>query len=127
MNCNDTRNRLTAEIGEPEGVIAEHLTACPACARFAERLRVAREMFREHHGNIEPDAHFASRIAARLRDEPATRLGWAAARVLPATIALLLVLAWVAWQATPNPASLLEESPTDDLLTWVLDQAGDDS
>jgi predicted anti-sigma-YlaC factor YlaD len=127
MNCHDARNRLTAGAGEPEGVIAEHLKACPACARYAGRMRVARELFREHHGDIEPDAHFAARIAARLSSEPASRLGWAAVRLLPATISLLLVLAWVSWQVTPNPASLFDESPTDNLLTWVLDQTGDGS
>ena len=127
MNCHDARNRLTAGAGEPKGAIAEHLKACPACARFGGRMRVARELFREHHGNIEPDAHFAGKIAARLSSEPASRLGWAAVRLLPATIALLLVLAWVSWQGTPDPASLFSESPTDNLLTWVLDQAGDGS
>jgi hypothetical protein len=127
MNCHDARNRLTAGTGGPERAVAEHLKACPACARFAGRMRIARELFREHHGNVEPDAHFAGRIAARLRDQPTTRLGWAAVRMLPATVALLLVLAWVSWQATPDPASLFEESPTDDLLTWVLDPTGDGS
>jgi predicted anti-sigma-YlaC factor YlaD len=127
MNCHDARNRLTAGAGEPEGVIAAHLKACRACARFAGRLRVARELFREHHGDIEPDAHFAVRIAARVSTEPASKLGWAAVRLLPATIALLLVLAWVSWQATPGPTSLFDESPTDNLLTWVLDQTGDGS
>lgn len=127
MNCHDARSRLTAESGEPDSVIAEHLKTCPACARFAVRMRVAHELFREHHGKIEPDAHFAGRIAARLSDAPATRLGWAAVRLLPATVALLLVLAWVSWQATPDPASLFDESPTDNLLTWVLDPTGDGS
>jgi hypothetical protein len=125
MNCHDARERLTAEAGEPGGPVAGHLKACPACARFAERMRVARELLREHHGNVEPDAHFATRVAARLTREPASRLGWAAVRVLPATLALLLVLAWLSWQTTPDPASLLAESPTDDLLTWVLDRAGE--
>jgi predicted anti-sigma-YlaC factor YlaD len=127
MDCHDAKNHLTAGAGDPEGGIAAHLETCPACTRFAERLRLARELLREHHGHIEPDAHFAGRIAARLSDEPTARLGWAAVRVLPATIALLLVLAWVTWQATPGPASLFDESPTDDLLTWVLDQTGDGS
>ena len=127
MNCHDARNRLTAGVGKPEGTIAEHLKACRACARFAGRLQVARELFREHHGDIEPDARFAVRIAARVSTEPASKLGWAAVRLLPATVALLLVLAWVSWQATPDPASLFDESPTDNLLTWVLDPTGDGS
>jgi predicted anti-sigma-YlaC factor YlaD len=125
MNCHDARDRLISGTGEPNGPIAGHLKACPACARFAERMRVARELLRDHHGNVEPDAHFASRVAARLSHERESRLGWAVARVLPATLALLLVLAWLSWQTTPDPASLFAESPTEDLLTWVLDRAGE--
>ena len=54
-------------------------------------------------------------------------LGWAAARVLPATLALLAVLAWLSWTVPPETTTAQTVlSPTDDLLTWVLDP-GDDS
>jgi hypothetical protein len=125
MKCRDVRDRLTVQADEPAGSITAHLKGCAACARFADRVRVARTLFREHHGDVEPDVHFASRTAARLTVEPASRLGWAAVRVLPATLALLIILAWLSWQSTPDPWSLFEDSPTDDLLTWVVDQAGE--
>ena len=70
---------------------------------------------------------FGARLAVRLRVAPEFKLGWAAVRVLPATIALLLVLAWLAWQITPDPDSLFAASPTDDLPTWVLARAGEGS
>jgi predicted anti-sigma-YlaC factor YlaD len=125
MNCQDARDRLTERADEPSGPVSEHLKDCAACARFAERIGLARELFREHRADVEPDAHFANRVAARLSAEPTARLGWAAARVLPATLALLLVLVWLSWQSAQGPASVSVESPTEDLLTWVLDRAGE--
>jgi hypothetical protein len=127
MNCHETRDRLSTDAPRPAGPVAEHLRDCAACTRFARRLEAARAILRDHHCQVEPDAHFASRIAARLGDAPNGKLGWAAVRVLPATVALLLVLAWLSWETTPNPSSLFASSPTEDLLTWVLERAGEDS
>ena len=104
--------------------VSEHLDRCDACARYAARIGIARQLFREHHGNVEPDEHFAGRVFARLRGQPVSTLGWAAVRVLPATLALLLVLAWLSWQAIPDPASSFLASPTEDPLGWVLDPTG---
>ena len=48
-------------------------------------------------------------------------------RVLPATLALLVVLAWISWSVVPDTsAARTIVSPTEDLLTWVLDP-GEDS
>jgi hypothetical protein len=122
VTCRDVRDRLAARAVEPEGPVALHLSDCGACARFAERLRVARGLFREHHAGIEPDGQFAGRVVARLDGEPVSPLGWAAVRVLPATLALLVVLAWLSWSVVPNStASQTVVSPTEDLLTWVLE------
>jgi hypothetical protein len=112
--------------GESIESVETHLKRCAACARFAERLRMARGLFREAQCEAEPDVHFANRVAARLSVEPSARLGWAAGRLLPATLALLLVLAWLSWQSAPETESWVAASPTEDLLTWVLDQAGED-
>ena len=123
MSCDDTRDRLTS--GNVEALeVSEHLDRCDACARYAARIGIARQLFREHQGNVEPDAHFAGRVSARLRGQPVSTLGWAAVRVLPATLALLLVLAWLSWQATSHPASSFLASPTEDPLGWVLDPTG---
>jgi hypothetical protein len=126
MNCREIKDRLTTGADRPSGEAEKHLLTCESCARLAERMRLAGELLSKHHGGIEPDEHFATRVTARLHVAPATRLGWAAIRVLPATLALLLLLAWMTWQSTPAPGNLFQESPTDDLLTWVLDRAGEE-
>ena len=123
MSCDEYRDRLTS--GSAEAVeISEHLDRCDACARYSARIGIARQLFREHHGNVEPDEHFAGRVAARLHVQPAPMLGWAAVRILPATFALLMILAWLSWQATSHPASSFLASPTEDPLGWVLDPTG---
>jgi len=126
MNCKQLRDRL---MDSPLARQAEknHLENCSDCRRFAERLQAARRFFKEHHGNVAPDAAFAARVAARLNGGPAEMLGWAASRLLPATLALLLVLAWFAFRAEPVQQIANEEmAPTDDLLSWVLDRSEDE-
>ena len=123
MSCDDIRIRLTS--GNTEALeVSEHVARCDACERYAARIGIARQLFREHHGNVEPDEHFAGRVAARLHVQPAPMLGWAAVRILPATFALLMILAWLSWQATSHPASSFLASPTEDPLGWVLDPTG---
>jgi len=94
--------------------------------RLAKRLAAAQELFRDHHGNVEPDAFFADRVVARLPSQSEAALGWAVARMLPATLALLLVLVWLSWQTAPVGDAAVEVSPTEDVLAWVLDRAGED-
>ena len=125
MNCEQLRNRLMDGGAAP---LAEggrnHLERCDGCRRFAARLQSARRFMREHHGGVEPDGAFAARVAARLERDPAEMLGWAASRLLPATLALVLVLAWFAFRAGPATETAYEElAPTDDLLSWVLDRS----
>jgi len=90
-----------------------------------DRYEQARRYFREHHSGIEPDEQFAQRVVARLPKHSDAAFGWAVARVLPATLALLLVLIWVSWQVTPAPSGVQEPSPTEDVLTWALDAGGE--
>ena len=49
MNCAKLRDRLTHHDGSPlpEGA-GRHLEDCAGCREFAERLRTARRMLREH-------------------------------------------------------------------------------
>ena len=119
--CRDARRRLT----ERPAQRTEHLEHCEGCARFAERVGLARRLFREHHAGVVPDAGFAERVAARLPRPADTPLAWAAARLLPVPLALLLVLAWVSWQGAADADPSLEQSPTENVLTWVIDRAGD--
>lgn len=91
--------------------------------RLRSRIEQAHRYFREHHAGVEPDASFADRVVARLpRHQPAEVLGWAAARLLPATVAVLLVLAWFAYRAEPvTTTAEAVTSPVDDLISWVLE------
>lgn len=126
-SCREIRDRLeSATSGDRRRDIDAHLQECADCARFASRLDAVRHALTGHHAEVEPDAGFAGRVAARLRHDPADVLGWAAIRLLPATLVLLAALAWIAFQTTATPSDLLSESPTDDLLTWVV-QYGDGS
>lgn len=125
MTCHEARNELLRrpEQGLGEALptaIAAHLADCPACARLAERYERVRRDLARHHAGVEPDPGFAARVVARL-PRPTEMLGWAALRLLPATLALVLVLSGWCWLAAPAPSALLDESPSDDLLAWVLD------
>ena len=127
MNCSKLRDRLTDPGGAaPSAGGEEHLQACADCRRFAARLGTARRLLREHHCAAEPDAAFAARVAQRLTDGSAEMLGWAAARLLPATLTLVLVLAWFAIRVD-SPAQVAQEAspPTDNLVSWVLDVSGE--
>jgi len=123
MNCDDVRQRLTATAGgtRPAG-LEQHLEDCRACMHYATRLQAARRLFADHRSDAQPDAAFATRVVARLEKPPLETLGWAAARLLPATLALVLALAWFVFDV--EPGSTYEESaaPTENLVSWVLEQ-----
>lgn len=123
MNCPEVRNRLAARAGGvPDAALARHLEDCPKCARFARRMTAVRDLFEAHHAEVLPDAGFAARVVARL-PAPAGGMAWAAVRLLPATLALALVLTGWCLLTAPSPSSLVEEAPSDDLLTWVMASA----
>lgn len=86
-----------------------------------ERLERARAYFRDHHAGIEPDAGFADRVTARLDQNSSVLLGWAAWRLLPATVVLTALLLFLSLRTdTPSPTVALQDSADDDLLSWVL-------
>ncbi len=121
MNCDDIRTRLTASTRSESALalIGRHLAECPACAAFAHRVADAQQALNRHHAGIEPDAGFAARVVAAL-PQPQAPLTWAAMRLLPAALALVLVLAgWVLIDSS-RPSTVADQSPTDDLLGWVL-------
>lgn len=125
MTCDEIRSRLMVVEGpvpasEP---IAAHLEECAACREFAGRLELARDALRAHASDHQPDPLFARRVSAALPSGP-DLLGWAALRLLPATLGLALALSACCWLATPAPGELVEPSPTDDLLAWALSEDG---
>jgi predicted anti-sigma-YlaC factor YlaD len=120
MQCHEVRERLTSKNGAGD---ERHLTDCSACRRYAGRLQAARQYFEAHHGGVQPDGAFVARVSQRLKGGPAAALGWAAWRLLPATLALALVLAWFAFQTAPSPTQASESlAPTEDLIGWLLEQ-----
>ena len=126
MSCRTVRNALDGRaVMNPER--EEHLSECPECARYAERLGTARRVLRAHRADFEPDGDFAQRVVARLPGESTELLGWAALRLLPASLVLLLVLAWFAAQVSPDFSNESTADAGDDLLIWVLEQPGDPS
>jgi len=86
-----------------------------------DRLEQARQWFRGHHANVEPDASFAGRVAANLRQEPAEMMGRVAWRFLPACLAVIVVLAWFSLQVVSSSQTTQVASiGDDDVLEWVL-------
>jgi predicted anti-sigma-YlaC factor YlaD len=125
MNCAQVQERLADARAEPPSArVLEHLEECPGCARFADRLHMAKELLRDYHAGAEPDAGFAARVVAALPDSTSEVLGWAAIRLLPATLALALVLTLWALVVTPSPTSLVNQSADEDLWSWILSSPG---
>ena len=117
MRCAEVKNRLVADRASAE--VAAHLEGCGSCREFSARLEATRRSLAGRLTEVEPGPGFAARVIAELAPAP-DPLGWAALRVLPATLALALVLC--GWALlSPSPTELLAESPTDDLISWVLE------
>jgi predicted anti-sigma-YlaC factor YlaD len=124
MNCEKARQRLTStvETARP-AALEQHVEDCQACRQYATRRQAALELFADHRSEAQPDAGFASRVVARLEQPPLETLGWAALRLLPATLALVLALAWFVF-GLESPAAYEESAvPTEDLVSWILEQA----
>ncbi len=89
-------------------------------------MTAAKRYFRDHHAEIEPDSGFAGRVAAGLHRPPEVMLAWAAIKMLPAALALVFVMAWIAFQIEPSAettVAVTAEQTTEDLLGWVLEES----
>ena len=120
MNCYSVQRDLMAGRVRDRGMLEEHLNECSACARFARRFEHLEQVLKDHHTGVTPDPAFAVRVVAAL-PERSPVIGWAALRLLPATTALLLVLSTWVWFSTGKPAEMTAAAPTDDLVSWVLE------
>lgn len=119
-SCAKTRDRLLAA---PDATalpteVADHLADCRDCASFAARRAALREALRREQSVHQPGADFAVRVVANL---PTTTevLGWAALRLLPAALALLVGLTFFGMQQTPPPTALLADPSADLLLAYT--------
>ena len=123
MNCRRARRLLTRTAerrSASDAALERHLAGCADCERFAERWAALRRGIAGRVARVTPDAGFAARVTARL-EAPPDPLLWAARRLLPATLALTLVLGGWCLLRTPPPASLAAELADPDLLTWVVE------
>lgn len=69
MNCEEARFEIaTAEAGILSGAVAVHLTGCAACRMYAARDAAVRNLLAFKRMEI-PDAHFETRLIARVRGE----------------------------------------------------------
>ena len=123
MNCREARDQLMRTELPRTTSTTSHLDSCSECAEFAAKLDLAHAALRAHRGDHQPGPGFAHKVRESL-PAGADLIGWAALRLLPATLALTLVLSAWCWLATPGPQALLEQSPTDDLLSWALEEDG---
>lgn len=127
MKCIQVRDQLSAGLSPSTGQIEEHLTRCASCRQFALRVDLARRAMRAHQTDVEPPASFADKVVANLPSDASIALGWAAARLLPVCLLLLMVLAWLALTSSPESIASEPAAPTDDLIGWVLESSPEDS
>ena len=122
--CSRARQELMRGVDRVPADVAGHLESCDDCAAFAARFAVARDGLHRHRAVATPDAGFAARVTAALPMDKAggEAMSRAAARLLPATLALALLLGAWCWLGTSSPASLAESASGDDVLAWVLDE-----
>jgi hypothetical protein len=77
----------------------------------------------DHRTTVVPPAGFADRVRARLpRNDDL--LGWAALRVLPATLVLIALLSWLNLRGVET-VEIEAVDPTDAVLSWVLDPSSE--
>lgn len=86
------------------------------------KMELARRALRDHHAGVDPDPSFVARVRARLPASP-DPLRWAAARLLPAGLALALVLGMLVWRELPARGAA--PVSVDELAAWMVDPLGE--
>ncbi len=126
MKCRQARRKLSEATCESSlAAVEPHLQSCSPCQRFASRLGAAQQLLSSRRNDVVPDPSFAARVLSQLPGQESTAtselLGWAALRLLPMTLALLLALSVWSVSSSPSPTVLLAEESSQDELSWVLD------
>ncbi|MCZ6727342.1 MAG: hypothetical protein O7A98_08295 [Acidobacteria bacterium] len=122
MNCRRARIMMTGPNANL-GAVRRHVADCDECGQFAQRLEAIERALGDHHLQVAPPTGFAARIRTRLgpHDDP---LAWAALRLLPATLGLVLLLSWLNFHGGESFEAEVED-PTTAVLNWVIDPLGD--
>ncbi len=69
MSCEETRFEIaTSENGAPAPAVVGHLAGCAACRAYAARDAAVRNLMAFKRKEV-PDAHFETRLVARVRGE----------------------------------------------------------
>lgn len=118
MRCAEARSLMFDPANEPSPGLSSHLAECARCAALGARLASARAGLREHRGDHLPDPAFSARVVAALPDTTQL-LGWAALRLIPAGLALALLLCWYGASHGPGLSDLLLHPDDPDLLTYI--------
>lgn len=119
MNCRKVRGLLTAR-RTADRAARRHVADCDECGRFAQRLAAVERELSERHAGVRPRAGFAARVEAQLpRDDDL--MGWAALRLLPATLGFILLLSWLNLRTPASQTAAEPVDPAEAVLTWVLD------
>ena len=123
MKCRRARQLLSAQ--DPSRELRSHVAACPECDSFRRRVDAVVGALGDHHVAITPPPDFVARVRRSLQDDDP--LAWAALRLLPATLGLVLLLSWLNLRAVEPAATESTDDPTTVVLNWVLDPAPDDA
>lgn len=129
MKCQTFRERwvqrdMAATTEDAE--LLSHRAQCTACRETATRLDAVRQEMRSVQADIQPDAGFSARVVQRIETPPdhVEILGWAAWRILPAAMGLLVaLLAWgssVGWTPDRPEMRLLGEDPAQVAVELLL-------
>jgi len=124
--CRHAQDRLSAtRIGsgdELDSSTEEHFERCSVCAEFASRLEDVAAVLTESPRPVVPSPDFSSRVLSELPG-PAESLGWAALRLLPAAVALVLALSWLSVVAVDSHELLFDPLDASVLMTYPIEDA----
>lgn len=118
MRCRHAR-RLLTETAAPSSELRQHVADCAPCAAYQRRHETVLRALGDHRAVITPPAGFAARVRSRL--QPAgDPIGWAALRLLPVSLVLVLLLSWLNLRLAGEESATLTD-PTTAVLSWAIE------